>query len=66
MRVRNSERWLGTVASMDSGAEKLRSLARQSRALAGLISDRARVDALQGLARLYEKQAAELEARVPV
>lgn len=39
-----------------------RSLARQSRALSGATANRQRADALQALARLYEKQAAELDA----
>ena len=48
-----------------SGSQKLRSLARQSRALSATVTDRQRVKALQSLARLYEDQAAELEAREP-
>jgi len=46
---------------MAGDPEKLRSLARQSRAFAGTVSDRQQAEALRGLARLYEKQAAELE-----
>ena len=48
---------------MDGGTRKLRSLARQTRALAGTVMGRERADALQALARLYEKQADELELR---
>jgi hypothetical protein len=48
---------------MDGGPQKLRSLARQTRALAGTVSSRGRADALQALARLYEKQADDLELR---
>jgi hypothetical protein len=48
---------------MDDGSQKLRSLARQTRALAGTVSDRERADALQALARVYEKQADDLEVR---
>ena len=44
------------------GAQKLRSLARQSRVLAAAAGDRQRATALQALARLYDGQAAELEA----
>jgi len=45
---------------MDDAAAKLRSLARQSRALSGTANPR-RAEALLALARLYEKQAKELE-----
>jgi hypothetical protein len=45
------------------GSQKLRSLARQTRALAGTVSGRERADALRALARLYEQQAGELEVR---
>ena len=48
-------------ASMASAPQKLYSLARQSRALAGTVSDRQRAEALRTLARLYERQAQELE-----
>ena len=48
---------------MDGGTQKLRSLARQTRALAGTVTDRGRADALQSLARLYETQAYELDLR---
>lgn len=48
---------------MAGGTQKLRSLARQTRALAGAVTGRERADALQALARLYEKQADELELR---
>ena len=48
---------------MDGSTQKLRSLARQTRALAGTVTGRERVDALQALARVYEKQADELELR---
>ena len=51
----------GALGHMDGGSEKLRSLARQTRALAGTVSSRERAHALQVLARLYEKQAADLE-----
>jgi hypothetical protein len=50
------------VAGMDGSPQKLRSLARQSRALSFMVTDRERASALQSLARLYEKQAAEVEA----
>ena len=50
-------------ADMDGSPQKLRSLARQSRALSFMVTDRQRASALQSLARLYEKQAADLEAR---
>jgi len=53
----------GAVARMDGASQKLRSLARQSRALGGVVSDRERADALEALARLYEKQARDLETR---
>ena len=48
---------------MHDGPQKLRSLARQTRAFAGTVPDRERADALQALARLYEKQAEDLELR---
>jgi hypothetical protein len=48
---------------MDGGPQKLRSLARQARTLAGYVSSRERAEALQALARLYEKQAEDLELR---
>jgi hypothetical protein len=48
---------------MDGATQKLRSLARQTRALAGTVTGGERADALQALARLYEKQADELELR---
>lgn len=59
-----SEHWTvaDAEASMDDAAQKLRSLARQSRTLAWTTANRQRADALQALARLYEKQAEELEA----
>jgi hypothetical protein len=47
---------------MDEAAQKLRLLARQSRTLSGATASPQRADALQALARLYEKQAKELEA----
>ena len=47
---------------MDNGPQKLRSLARQSRAFALTVSDRQRVEALRALARLYEQQALDLES----
>jgi hypothetical protein len=50
---------------MDDASEKLRSLARQTRALSGAVSDRKRADALNALARLYEQQAKEVEAAQP-
>jgi hypothetical protein len=46
---------------MDESAQKLRSLARQSRALALIVADEKRTKSLQSLARLYERQAVELE-----
>ena len=46
---------------MDGGPQKLRALARRTRALAATVSSQERADALQGLARLYEKQADDLE-----
>ena len=46
---------------VDESAPKLRSLARQSRALALIVADEKRTKSLQSLARLYERQAAELE-----
>jgi hypothetical protein len=48
---------------MKGASQKLRSLARQSRALACTLSDRQRVEALQSLARLYDKQAEDFEAQ---
>ena len=50
------------LTDMD-GPQKLRSLARQTLALAGTVSCRERADALRALARLYEQQAGELEVR---
>ncbi len=58
---------IGTVvddkrySEMDESARKLRSLARQSRALALMMADKERAKSLESLARLYERQAAELE-----
>jgi hypothetical protein len=48
-------------SEMDECAQKLRSLARQSRALALIVADHERAKSLERLARLYERQAAELE-----
>ena len=45
---------------MTSHQEKLELLARQSRALASVAKSRERADALEELARLYERQAKEL------
>jgi hypothetical protein len=59
-----TESFAKRLAGVDNAPEKLRSLARQSRALAGLASDRARAQALHSLARLYEQQASECEAEV--
>ena len=47
---------------MCANIEKLRLLAQQPRTLAASVRDSQRVDALHALARLYEKQAAELIA----
>jgi len=58
----NTEREWGALAGMGDASQKLRSLARQSRALSSATANRQRADALQALARLYEKQADELEA----
>ena len=46
---------------MDSSSQKLRSLARQSRALSIVVRDQKRAESLQSLARLYDRQAIELE-----
>ena len=46
---------------MDESARKLRSLARQSRALSLIVMDPQRAQALQALARIYDRQAAELD-----
>lgn len=54
---------LSRFEGMGEGAQKLRSLARQARALAGTVSGRESADALQALARLYEKQAGDLDVR---
>jgi hypothetical protein len=51
----------GRSGRMDDAAQKLRSLARQSRALSAATRNQQRANALQALARLYEKQAKELE-----
>jgi hypothetical protein len=45
--------------------QKLRALARQTRAFSLTVSDRERARVLQSLARLYEQQAAELEELQP-
>ena len=50
---------------MDGSAQKLRALARQSRALSLMVKDVQRVRALESLARLYDEQAAEIEALQP-
>lgn len=47
---------------MSNAPEKLELLARQARALAASTSDRKRADALRGLAVLYDRQAAKMEA----
>lgn len=56
----DSVRW-GAPAAMGEDSHKLRSLARQSRALAKTVSDRQRSAALEALASLYERQATEME-----
>jgi hypothetical protein len=48
---------------MDYGSEKLRALARQSRAMSMLVRDPVRARSLLSLADLYERQAREAEAR---
>jgi hypothetical protein len=50
---------------MDHGSEKLRALARQSRAMSMLVRDPLRARSLLSLANLYERQAQEAEARAP-
>lgn len=50
---------------MADASEKLRALARQSRTLSTLVHDAHRANSLVSLANLYEKQAAEIEARPP-
>jgi hypothetical protein len=50
---------------MDIGAQKLRALARQSRTLSLVVKDMQRARALESLARLYDEQAAEIEAPQP-
>ena len=50
---------------MTHGSEKLRALARQSRAMAMLVRDPLRARSLISLADLYEKQAIEIETREP-
>jgi hypothetical protein len=52
----------GDLSVMDDSAQKLRSLARQSRALSAVVPEAGRAQSLQSLARLYERQAFELEA----
>lgn len=52
-------------AAMDEAPEKLRALARQARALSATPIDRQRSQALNALARLYERQARDLEALEP-
>jgi hypothetical protein len=47
---------------MDAAPEKLRALARQARALSARTIDRQRAHALEALARLYERQAHEVDA----
>jgi len=47
---------------MESSIQKLKSLARQSRALSFVVTNRERSQSLESLAQLYERQAAELEA----
>lgn len=49
-------------AWVSSPHDKLFLLAQQARSLAKVVGDPSRVAALQSLARLYEKQAAELTA----
>jgi hypothetical protein len=55
----------GRSAEMDQAPEKLRALARQARALSAMAIDRHRSQALDTLARLYERQAKDLEALEP-
>jgi len=50
-------------ARMAYGSEKLRALARQSRAMSMLARDPHRARSLLSLASLYERQAVEAEAR---
>jgi hypothetical protein len=50
---------------MADASEKLRALARQSRALSTLVQDSSRAQSLLSLASLYERQAAEIEERRP-
>jgi hypothetical protein len=50
---------------MDQDPEKLRALARQAKALSVTTTDRQRSHALEVLARLYERQAKDLEALEP-
>ena len=52
---------LERCAAMESSIQKLKSLARQSRALSYVVTDRERSQSLESLAQLYERQAAELE-----
>lgn len=62
---RNSRRLAPVLACMTHGSEKLRALARQSRAMSMLVRDPVRARSLISLADLYERQAAEIEAREP-
>ena len=48
---------------MAYASEKLRALARQSRAMSMLVGDPLRARSLISLANVYERQAAEAEAR---
>ena len=51
--------------TMATASEKLRALARQSRTLSSMVSDRKRAQSLIALASLYERQALEIEASEP-
>ena len=48
-------------AAMDEGAQKLRSLARQSRAFAAVVAERQRARSLEALAKVYDRQANEIK-----
>ena len=51
--------------TMATASQKLRALARQSRTLSSMVSDRKRAQSLIALASLYERQALEIEASEP-
>ena len=50
---------------MATASEKLRALARQSRTLSTMVTDRKQSESLISLASLYERQAQEIEATQP-